>query len=46
MTDNSEAVPYTWITYAERLGKAGVSWRNYQQPDTGLPSFLRAAAWS
>jgi phospholipase C len=33
--DNSEARPYTWTTYAERLEKAGVSWRNYQQPDTG-----------
>jgi phospholipase C len=33
--DNSEARPYTWTTYAERLEKAGVSWRNYQEPDTG-----------
>jgi phospholipase C len=33
--DNSEAVPYTWTTYAERLQAAGISWRNYQEPDTG-----------
>jgi phospholipase C len=33
--DNSEAVPYTWTTYAERLQAAGVSWRNYQEADTG-----------
>jgi phospholipase C len=35
VVDNSEAVPYTWTTYAERLQAAGVSWRNYQEPDTG-----------
>jgi phospholipase C len=35
VVDNSEAVPYTWTTYAERLQAAGISWRNYQQPDTG-----------
>ena len=33
--DNSESVPYTWTTYAERLQAAGVTWRNYQEPDTG-----------
>ena len=35
VVDNSEAVPYTWTTYAERLQAAGISWRNYQEPDTG-----------
>jgi phospholipase C len=33
--DNSEAVPCTWTTYAERLQAAGITWRNYQEPDTG-----------
>jgi phospholipase C len=35
VVDNSEAVPYTWTTYAERLQAAGITWRNYQEPDTG-----------
>jgi len=35
VVDNSEAVPYTWTTYAEMLQNAGVSWRNYQEADTG-----------
>jgi phospholipase C len=35
VVDNSEARPYTWTTYAEMLQNAGVSWRNYQEPDTG-----------
>jgi phospholipase C len=35
VVDNSEAVPYTWTTYAERLQAAGVTWRNYQEADTG-----------
>src|ERR1700722_3835918 len=33
VVDNSEAVPYTWTTYAERLQAAGITWRNYQEPD-------------
>ncbi|HEX3489545.1 MAG TPA: alkaline phosphatase family protein [Streptosporangiaceae bacterium] len=33
--DNGEYHPYTWTTYAERLQAAGISWRNYQEPDTG-----------
>jgi phospholipase C len=28
--EDKSAVPYTWTTYAERLQKAGVSWRCYQ----------------
>jgi phospholipase C len=34
MTDNTE-IPkgYRWTTYAERLEKAGVSWKVYQQQD-------------
>ena len=35
VVDNSESPPYTWTTYAERLQAAGISWRNYQEPDTG-----------
>jgi phospholipase C len=35
VVDNSEAVQYTWITYAEMLQNAGVTWRNYQEADTG-----------
>jgi phospholipase C len=35
VVDNSEYVPYTWTTYAEMLQAGGVSWRNYQEPDTG-----------
>jgi phospholipase C len=31
--DNSETPPYTWTTYPERLQKAGVSWRVYQEVD-------------
>jgi len=31
--DNSETPPYRWTTYPERLQKAGVSWRIYQEPD-------------
>jgi len=33
--DNSETPPYTWTTYPERLQAAGISWKNYQEPDTG-----------
>jgi phospholipase C len=32
VTDNSEA-GYSWITYAERLQNAGVSWKVYQEAD-------------
>jgi phospholipase C len=35
VVDNSETPPYTWTTYPERLQAAGVTWRNYQEPDTG-----------
>jgi phospholipase C len=35
VVDNSETPPYTWTTYAERLQAAGITWRNYQEPDTG-----------
>jgi phospholipase C len=35
VVDNSESPPYTWTTYAERLQAAGITWRNYQEPDTG-----------
>lgn len=31
--DNSEAPPYTWMTYPERLQASGLSWRVYQQTD-------------
>ncbi|MFC5721957.1 alkaline phosphatase family protein [Streptomyces gamaensis] len=31
--DNIAPKPYRWTTYAERLQKAGVSWRVYQQED-------------
>ena len=31
--DNSEAVPYTWSTYPERLEAAGISWQVYQEFD-------------
>ncbi|MDQ6605034.1 MAG: phospholipase C, phosphocholine-specific [Actinomycetota bacterium] len=31
--DNSETPPYTWTTYPERLQRAGVSWRIYQEAD-------------
>jgi phospholipase C len=31
--DNSEATPYTWTTYPERLQAKGISWRVYQQDD-------------
>jgi phospholipase C len=30
---NVAAKPYTWTTYAERLERAGVSWKVYQQID-------------
>lgn len=33
--DNSEAVPYRWTTYPERLQAAGISWRVYQEADNG-----------
>ena len=33
VTDNSESPPYTWTTYPERLQKAGISWRVYQEAD-------------
>jgi phospholipase C len=33
VTDNSETPPYTWVTYPERLQKAGISWRVYQETD-------------
>ena len=35
VVDNSETPPYTWTTYPERLQAAGITWRNYQEPDTG-----------
>jgi phospholipase C len=31
--DNAETPAYTWTTYPERLQKAGVSWRVYQETD-------------
>ncbi|MCB5195842.1 phosphocholine-specific phospholipase C [Deefgea salmonis] len=31
--DNSETIPFTWTTYAERLQAAGVSWKMYQEQD-------------
>ncbi|QLG86842.1 phospholipase C, phosphocholine-specific [Chitinibacter bivalviorum] len=31
--DNSEAIPFTWTTYAERLQTAGISWKMYQEQD-------------
>ncbi len=31
--DNSGTRPYTWTTYPERLQRAGVSWRIYQEVD-------------
>jgi phospholipase C len=31
--DNSQTPAYTWTTYPERLQRAGVSWRVYQQAD-------------
>lgn len=31
--DNSEAVAFTWTTYAERLQAAGISWKMYQEQD-------------
>jgi phospholipase C len=31
--DNSETPPYEWVTYPERLQRAGISWRVYQQSD-------------
>lgn len=31
--NNSEAVPFTWTTYPERLEAAGVSWQVYQEND-------------
>ncbi|ROQ22423.1 phosphocholine-specific phospholipase C [Gallaecimonas pentaromativorans] len=31
--DHGEFTPYDWTTYAERLDKAGVSWRVYQEYD-------------
>jgi phospholipase C len=30
---NSKPTPYSWTTYPERLTKAGVSWKVYQQQD-------------
>ncbi|MGI8507542.1 MAG: alkaline phosphatase family protein [Solirubrobacteraceae bacterium] len=31
--DNSQTPPYRWVTYPERLQRAGISWRVYQQRD-------------
>ncbi|MEV5509769.1 alkaline phosphatase family protein [Streptomyces orinoci] len=31
--DNTAPTPYRWTTYAERLQKAGISWRVYQEED-------------
>ena len=33
ITSNVVKTPYTWTTYPERLEKAGVSWRVYQEED-------------
>lgn len=45
ISDGAESTPdekYTWLTYAEQLQAAGVSWRNYQQTDNGSHNAL---AW-
>jgi phospholipase C len=31
--NNAETPPYTWTTYPERLQRAGISWRVYQEVD-------------
>ncbi|GAA2725239.1 MULTISPECIES: alkaline phosphatase family protein [Streptomyces] len=31
--DNTAPTPYRWTTYAERLEKAGISWRVYREED-------------
>ncbi|MBM3116911.1 phosphocholine-specific phospholipase C [Jeongeupia naejangsanensis] len=31
--NNDESKPFTWMTYAERLEAAGISWKMYQEAD-------------